>query len=92
MPENNDGRLLVRLDERTHAFGLAIEKLQRQTEEQTKTLLAALDTHADDDTKRFSDHDKRLRFLENWRTWAVGGLAMLAALLATIGMFWGTYK
>lgn len=84
--EDDDGRLLVRLDERTRGFEKVLDGLQKSTDDQTRTLLAALETHANDDTRRFIEHDKRLKFLENWRWYVLGFLAAGGAVIALAKM------
>jgi len=86
--DENHSSLWARVDERTKSFAEGLTELRRTTEEQTKTLLAALDRHATDDTTRFAKaddtfdkHDGRLKMLENWRWWLVGAIAALGTIL-----------
>ena len=60
----------------------SLDALQRATDDQTKTLLAALDNHADDDSRRFGENDKRfsendirLKNLEHWYWYVLGAVA-----------------
>jgi hypothetical protein len=76
--QTNDrtGDLLARLDERTKGFQRSLDFLAEENRRQTEALLAALKDHLSEDDNRFSTHDTRIKFLENWRFWILGAIAL----------------
>lgn len=52
--------------------------------DRTDTIVKAVDIHLADDKNKFSEHDGRLKVLENWR-WYILGLA--AAIGAVVWLF-----
>lgn len=82
MAINKSNELLARLDERTVNFQKSLDDLVRENREGMQTVIAAVKEHVGDDVKRFDGHDVRLKVLENWRWYILGGLAVIGLLLA----------
>ena len=76
----SDGERLVEIHTRQEYAAKALDTLQTDMKEQTKVLVAALQTHAADDTNRFEKHDSRLKILEQLRWYIMGALAIMGVV------------
>lgn len=85
--DNEDSKLLARLDERTFQFGKSLDFLAQENREMFKRVMEALDKHSNDDTARFASDNKRLVALENWRWLVLGGAAVLGYLVYLAASF-----
>jgi hypothetical protein len=85
--ENSDSQLLAVLNERTMNFTKSLDELVRENRAIGEHMVAALDKHALDDTARFKEstdnasaREIRLRSVENWRWYVLGGIAVAGVL------------
>ncbi len=77
-----DHDLLIRLDQKVDALAGAVQRI----EDNTATRLSALENdHVT--AKEFSDHEKRIRFLERYQSRIVGGLAVVNLLLIALEVY-----
>lgn len=81
MAVNKSNELLARLDERTVSFQKSLDGLIQENRDGIQQVVAAVKEHAADDVRKFDLHDSRLKVLENWRWYVLGGLAVIGFLV-----------
>ena len=77
--------MLARLDERTTGFAKVLDEIKQMQLEHAKQILGMLEKHLSDDATRFEKHDGRLKSLEGWRRYILGGLGMIGVGLGIFG-------
>ena len=80
--DSEDARLLTAVHVQVGYLEKSLDTIQKSQSEQTMTLLTALQTHANEDTARFKEHDLQLKVLNNWRWYVIGGCFVLGVILA----------
>lgn len=94
MSDDSQAVMLARLDERTRALIESLADLKTAQLKGFDAMALALKEHALQDDDRFAHSDRRLKLLENWRTYMLGGMALGATLIAflmwAVTTFWPT--
>lgn len=90
--EEQEKYALVRLEERIQSLIETVREIKTAQVTTAKDMIGALEKHASEDDIRFAADGIRIKSLEDWRTYIIGGMAIGAALLGflmwAVSTFW----